>query len=420
MASCSACAGGLFLLHGAACVDACPRGYVASAEAGPAACLPCHASCSDACTGPGEHECRPPGRSAGRSVALAVGLAAGLLVVVLLLLGLALWYIRQRGKKLAVARAATLEEDATMLNTIVELALPGAIVVDVDGDFAPETGAPMGSGAQARVYAGRAVGAGISARLGCPETVAIKRMKSSPMKPLHVAMFQNEVSLMWLLREQGNIVRLFGYSQAPAAIVMERFDTDMGLLLHSEVELSSLDLADMARQWASGLEAMHAHGVAHCDVKPGNVFVSRTRGSWRVALGDLGASRNLNVDRSSALLLAVPRLNALSARYAAPELLAAVRRGTTLGQHLLFPADIYAAAVMLNECLERRVPWAGMTLAQIADAVQAGDRPPGGSSDTGVGDFIAAAWQADPERRPAAETFRQRCAAMYVAAGGLE
>ncbi|KCV67428.1 hypothetical protein H696_06120 [Fonticula alba] len=65
-----------------------------------------------------------------------------------------------------------------------ELALPGAMQVDTMADFAPVDDA-LGTGAQARVFAARAIGAGISARLGCPDTVAIKQLKDSP-NPMHL------------------------------------------------------------------------------------------------------------------------------------------------------------------------------------------------------------------------------------------
>ncbi|KCV68378.1 TKL protein kinase [Fonticula alba] len=420
IATCSACVSGHLLLGGAACVEVCPAGYFADLDGQPAVCAPCHASCTDSCLGPGEDECTYPRRNSKFVLGLAVGLSVGLLLLLILLILVVLFLIRRRRQRGGALGKTPHDEDATMLNTIVELALPGAILVNVDLDFRPMD-KTLGAGTQASVYVAQTVGSDMVARLGCPDIVAIKKMKSQDTKPLHVAMFQNEVALMWLLREHGNIVRLFGYSQSPPAIVMERYDTDLATLLHSAVELSAVQLLDICQQWASGLEAMHANGVAHCDLKPGNVFASqRPDGGWRVALGDLGTSKNLSADRSSALILTMPKLNALSARYAAPELLAAVRRGTALEQHLLFPADIYAAAILLNECLSRTIPWDGLSLQQISDAVQVGDRPPvGGDPPAGLMDLVHAAWQPDPERRPAAAIFRQQCSAFFVAADGL-
>ncbi|KCV67557.1 TKL protein kinase [Fonticula alba] len=423
VASCSRCAPGRLLLPGrTACVEVCPAGHFADADGQPAVCAPCHASCTDSCTGPEEGDCVSSSRPKSSRVGLAVGLSVGLLLLLILLVLLVLFLVRRRRGQ-ATAKAPADDEDATELNTIVELALPGAILVDVAVDFRPldET---LGAGTQASVYAAQAVGAGIVARLGCPEVVAVKKMRIEAMQPVHHALFQNEVALMWLLREHGHIVRLFGYSARPPAIVLERFDGDLDTLLHSEVPLSDLQLADICQQWAAGLEAMHAHGVAHCDLKPGNVFVSRTAASWRAALGDLGTSKNLSADRSSALLSAFPELNAMSVPYAGPEVLQAFRRSAPLDRGHFFPADVYSASVMLYECLTRAAPWPGMDAGQITAAVLGGSRPrvaglPGAGPLAAARDLIEAGWQAEPGRRPPAATVRQRCAALFVSASGL-
>ncbi|KCV68066.1 TKL protein kinase [Fonticula alba] len=414
--TCKRCVSGMLLVDGTSCVEVCPDGYFADADA-EGWCRSCHASCRGSCTGPEAGDCDRSPRSKSSRIGLAVGLSLGLLLLLILLVLLVLFLVRRRREQ-AIGKAPADDEDATMLNTIVELALPGAILVDVAVDFRAldET---LGAGTQASVYAAQSVGAGIAARLGCPEVVAVKRMKAEAMQPVHHAMFQNEVALMWLLREHGHIVRLFGYSHQPPAIVMERFDSDLATLLHSEVQLSATQLADICQQWAAGLEAMHAHGIAHCDLKPGNVFVSQTASSWRAALGDLGASKNLSADRSSALLNAFPELNAMSVPYAGPEVIQAFQRSVPLDRGHFFPADVYAASVMLYECLTRAAPWPGMNIGEIMAAVLGGSRPVISPLAGSAADLVQAGWQEDPGRRPSTAAFRQRCAALFVASGGL-
>ncbi|KCV68772.1 TKL protein kinase [Fonticula alba] len=424
VATCDACHAGGLLLEGTSCVGVCPPGWYPDRESVPAGCRPCHKGCLE-CDGPGASDCaRAPGSGATR-IGLAIGLAVGLLVVLVLLAVLAVLCVRHRRRAMMLAKGPD-TEDATMLNTILELALPGAILVNVDMDFR-RLDMTLGAGGQASVYAAQSVGPGIIGRLGCPETVAVKRMKAETMRPVDVSLFQNEVALMWLLREHRNIVRVYGYSEMPPAIVMERFDTDLKTLLHSAVALTDRQLADIIRQWASGMEAMHAHGVAHCDLKPANVFVRmHDDGMWHVALGDLGTSRNLSAERSSALVNSFPELNAMSVPYASPELLRAFRQGVPLDRGAFLPADIYAAGIMLWECLTRSTSWSGLSMEVIMEAVcQENARPPveqlpAEGPFVHARDLVEAAWQLDAQRRPDAGTFRQQCSMYFVAAGGLD
>ncbi|KCV68123.1 TKL protein kinase [Fonticula alba] len=415
--SCSRCAAHFLLLHGASCVGSCPVGMYDGWEASPAACLACRAGCAE-CTGPEEADCVRSAGPSSRGLALGLGIGLGLLMLLLLLVALLvlLWRYRRAAKSGGMDRMD--DEDATVMNTIVELSLPGSILVSIANDFAPLNEDALGAGTQASVYAARAVGAGISDRLGCPGTVAIKQLKAERMTPTQVTLFQNEVALMWLLRDAPNIVRLYGYSDQPPAMVMERYHTDLATLLHSEVPLAPHVLLDIVQQWATGLEAMHAQGIAHRDLKPGNVFVSqRPDGAWTAALGDLGTTRNLNTDRSSTLVSQAPELNALTARYAAPEVLAAFQRKRPLDPELLLPADIYSAAIMLWECLTRTVPWKALNFEQIATGVLSGDRPSAPAAFEALDDLLTLAWAANPHARPLAASLRQKSAMLAVLSG---
>ncbi|KCV68146.1 serine/threonine protein kinase [Fonticula alba] len=418
VSSCDRCAAGLFLLEGAACVSACPARYFARQDAAPWTCGACHGSCPE-CTGPERRDCVSSGGPANRRLlALGLGIGLGLLVLLLLLIALLVLLRRYRRAAKPGAKADPDDEDATVMNTMLELSLPGSILVSITNDFAPLNEDALGAGTQASVFAARAVGAGISDRLGCPGTVAIKQLKAARMTPTQVTLFQNEVALMWLLRDAPNVVRLYGYSDQPPAIVMERFDTDLQTLLHSDVPLDQGTVLDICQQWASGLEAMHAQGIAHRDLKPGNVFASqRPDGGWRAALGDLGTSRNLNTDRSSTLVNQAPELNAMTARYAAPEVLAAFQRRRPLEAELLLPADIYSAAIMLWECLARAVPWQGSSFEEITSAVVAGERPPAVAASAALADLLQLAWDANPHVRPLAASLRQKCAMVAICPG---
>ncbi|KCV67427.1 serine/threonine protein kinase [Fonticula alba] len=236
-----------------------------------------------------------------------------------------------------------------------------------------------------------------------------------------------------LLRDHAHIVRIYGYGDQPPAMVMERPQADLGTLLQSDIALSLHTRLDVCQQWASGLEAMHANGVAHCDLKPANVLVSQSPdgASWRVALGDLGTSRNLNPDRASALVAGAPELNAMTARYAAPEVIAAFRRKRPLDTGALLPAGVYSAALLLWECLSRTAPWQGCSFEQITESVVRGDRPDVQAAAAPIAqasaplaqtllDVLPRLWCPEPRGRPPAASLRQQVAtlAAMLPAGG--
>ncbi|KCV69784.1 hypothetical protein H696_03229 [Fonticula alba] len=127
VASCSRCAGGLFLVDSASCTAECPSGTFADDEGTPPACAACHANCT-ACMGPTEADCFEAPKGGASRVGLAVGLSVGLLLLLILLILLVLFCVRRRAKAGLAAPKDLDAEDATMLNTIVELALPGAIL----------------------------------------------------------------------------------------------------------------------------------------------------------------------------------------------------------------------------------------------------------------------------------------------------
>ncbi|KCV67548.1 serine/threonine protein kinase [Fonticula alba] len=426
VATCQLCEPGLLLLQGASCVSDCPAGHFADWDGSPPACAACSPGCW-ACTGPEKTDClRRVSSAASRRIAFGLGIGLGLLLLLLLLL-LVAWLVRRlRQAAKPPAGAGDPDHDSTVLNTILELSLPGAIQVSLAADFLALDGAALGAGTQASVFAARAIGAGVSTRLGCPDIVAIKQLKGNKLTPLQVTLLQNEIALMWLLRDCAHIVRIYGYSDQPPAIVMECFQSDLATLLRSDIALPLSTLLSLAQQWTSGLEAMHDRGIAHCDLKPANVLVSPAHGqSWQVALGDLGTARNLSAARASALVNEAPVLNALTARYAAPEVLAAFHRARPLDMDLYLPADVYAAAMMLWETLTRVAPWQGLSFQDITARVHAGQRPdlalataaiaqanPGLGQNTA--DILQRMWAADAHARPSAAGVRQVVATLAV------
>jgi eukaryotic-like serine/threonine-protein kinase len=103
----------------------------------------------------------------------------------------------------------------------------------------------------------------------------------------------------------------------------------------------------LLRDIASALEFMHRSGVAHCDLKPSNVII--TRATSRAVLVDFGLATALDGER---------RVKGGTPHYMPPELSA--------GGHGLPATDTYALGVLIFEVLTGRLPFEGDARAMLA------------------------------------------------------
>ncbi|KCV69822.1 serine/threonine protein kinase [Fonticula alba] len=434
---CRRCREGLLLLapagQPARCLDACPEGHFPGATD----CRPCARGCIR-CDGPDDGHCLeqaadPNGRHGARRRALAIGLGVGLpmLLLLVLLLATGMAFCRRRRRRGPLAKKDMLDENATVLNTIVEISLPGRALVSLEADLAP-TDQSLGKGKQATVYAARPVGAGLRDRLACPDLVAVKLFHDNRSPGTGgKSLFHSEVALLWMLRGCEHVVQMYAYSESPPAIVLELFQTPLDRLLQAtEVDLPPGQRLGLMRDIAAGLGAMHAQGVAHCDVKAANVLARRLPdGRWYPALCDLGGAKNTSDLRASALVSEAANVDLLSIAYASPERLESIFRRQQMPPVQYLPADIYALAVTSWSILTRLPPSAvnkGLPLAKLAREIVAGYRPPvdrlrEGHFGPGVEAPLAAllqdAWAGEASDRPTAAGFHDRTVAIILAQG---
>jgi hypothetical protein len=123
----------------------------------------------------------------------------------------------------------------------------------------------------------------------------------------------------------------------------------------------------IAREVLSALDAVHANGVVHRDVKPSNVIARfEENGFPRVHLMDFGVSKETS-SRPSEPALTRPGAIVGTPLYMAPEQMA--------GDPVDARADLYAVGVLLYEMLSGRAPFVGCSTAEIMAAVLRRDHP---------------------------------------------
>ncbi|HTL37467.1 MAG TPA: serine/threonine-protein kinase [Kofleriaceae bacterium] len=138
---------------------------------------------------------------------------------------------------------------------------------------------------------------------------------------------------------------------------------DLGMLLRRRGKLPSAELLPIVDQLATGLEAVHAAGVVHRDLKPQNVFLSATGG---VKLLDFGVARLVEGSEltRSQMLIGSPG-------YLAPEQVM-----SALGE--VGPrADVFALGTLIYRALTGHSAFpARSTAAAVYEAVHVDPPPP--------------------------------------------
>jgi hypothetical protein len=138
---------------------------------------------------------------------------------------------------------------------------------------------------------------------------------------------------------------------------------DLGASLTRDGPLTARAAVSITEQVASALDAIHAAGLVHRDVKPANVLIDGTGGRERAYLTDFGLMRSV-LERS-----AITRTGEMvgTINYAAPEQL----HGGPLGP----AADVYALGAVLYTALTGEPPFPRDTVPATARA-HAAEPPP--------------------------------------------
>ena len=251
--------------------------------------------------------------------------------------------------------------------------------MEVDGY---RLGRTLGEGATGVVYAARG-------RDGA--TVAVKLLRSElAADAVLQARFRREARLAHGI-ESSHVVPILAVGETylvlplyPGGSLADR--------LRKSGPLGTDETIALAAQLARGLDALHARGIVHRDVKPSNVLFDA---DGRAALSDFGLARAVDSPRLTrdGQLLGTPH-------YLAPELIE--------GGEATTASDVYALGCVLFECVAGEPPFAASRLTELGFAHLAEPAPDPRERrpdlPAGVAEALLAALEKDPAARPTTPT----------------
>jgi CheY-like chemotaxis protein len=229
-------------------------------------------------------------------------------------------------------------------------ALAAALAGDIEGQVIGgryKVGPLLGEGGMGAVYEGTREDLGAM-------PVAIKVLRADATTDAGaLRRFRREAHLLASINHP-NIVRILDFQappDEPAFIVMERlYGTSLGDAIRRERHFSPDDVAWIGVQVLGALEAAHAVGVVHRDLKPDNVFLlepSTVRDV--VKLLDFGIAKLCGPSGQEALTQTGTVLG--TPAYMAPE--------QARGEQADRRSDLYAVGCLLFEALTGRPPFVG-------------------------------------------------------------
>jgi serine/threonine protein kinase len=204
--------------------------------------------------------------------------------------------------------------------------------------------APVSRGGMGVVYRAEEVGLGgrpVALKLLSPALAGDPAFRERFLREMRVAAAIDHPNIVPVYRagdEQGRLYIAMRYVDA----------LDLRRVLHAEGRLTAGRTIVVLEQVARALDAAHARGLVHRDVKPGNILLlppATQEDVEHVYLVDFGLARSASDDLSisgAGLFVGTPR-------YAAPEQVA--------GQPVDGRTDGYALGCVLYECLTGRPPF---------------------------------------------------------------
>jgi serine/threonine-protein kinase len=217
------------------------------------------------------------------------------------------------------------------------------------------------------------------------EPVAVKvLLPEAEHDPDVVKSLLDEAQLLAELNHPGIVRARDVVANGVHALVMDLVEgADVRQRIRTSGPLRPAEVAEIGAQTADALAAVHAAGILHGDVKPGNILMPTDGGP--VKLGDFGVARRIQLPDT--VTHATPE-------YVAPEVVAGVKPGPS--------SDVYSLGMVLYEMTCGRSPYRGGTVAEVIER-HAGCVPvqPAGMSDE-LWQLVLRCVELNPAARPTA------------------
>jgi len=265
----------------------------------------------------------------------------------------------------------------------------------------------------------RAIGAGGMGavyeveRLADNKHYALKVL-SGRRTPSTLARFAREAQVLAQF-DHPNLVGVIDVDVDPSGtlfVVMELVD---GASLDTGEPLEEAKLRTVARQIATGLRVLHAHGIVHRDLKPANVLLTRSGTDTIAKIADFGIARlrreetisgdddTVSAEQSDPSLTRTGMVIGTPA-YMAPELAAGARDATAA-------SDMFSFGVMLHELATGAHPFRqpavyAAYVGAPCERVEPPRRPPSWCAE-----LIEQCLESDPAARPSAAAIEAKLAA---------
>eukprot|EP00048_Salpingoeca_helianthica_P011850 m.171858 g.171858 ORF g.171858 m.171858 type:complete len:528 (+) comp15292_c1_seq2:127-1710(+) len=231
--------------------------------------------------------------------------------------------------------------------------------------------------------------------------VAVKTLKAGSMEP---ADFLKEAAVMKKLRHP-KLIQLYAVctDQMPFYIITELMKNGSLLdYLHDKGRALRLpQLIDMSAQIASGMAFLEAQNFIHRDLAARNVLVGENN---IVKVGDFGLSRLVENENEYTAKEGAK----FPIKWTAPE--------AALMNRFSIKSDVWSFGILLTELVTYgRVPYPGMTNAEVLQQVERGYRmpaPPG--TPESMYQIMLDCWKANPEERPRFEALQWRLEDFFV------